>query len=117
MADIRTPSTLEVAISAVSRLGSIAAAAAVCSAAGFRVSRPNLSRYLGNTLDSVVNIEAAILACFDCHACPYSGVEIQTAQCIRVNSGPVPTWDPAALDQRRTCQSCPHKPEASEVRK
>jgi hypothetical protein len=110
MTDIRTPSTLEIASSAVARLGSIAAAAAVCSAAGFRVSRPNLSRYLGNTLDSVVNIEAAILACFDRHPCPYLGAEIETEHCIEVNSGPVPTWDPSALDQRRCCQSCAHKP-------
>jgi hypothetical protein len=111
MADIRTPSTLEVARSAVARLGSIAAAAAVCSAAGFRVSRPNLSRYLGNTLDSVANIETAILACFDRHACPYLGMEIDSGHCQEVNTGPVPTWDPAALDQRRCCQTCPHKPD------
>lgn len=110
MADIRNPATLAIAVAAVARRGSIATAAGVCSAAGFRVSRTNLSLYLSNKLGSVSNIEQAILACFDNHRCPYLGSEIPAAQCIEINAGPVPTWDPAALDQRRCCQTCPHKP-------
>ena len=110
MTDIRNALALAAARNAVTRYGSIAAAAQVCSDAGFRVSRPNLSRYLNNDLDSVANVELAILACFDRHACPYLGLEVGAEHCREVNSGPVPTWDPSALDQRRCCQTCPHKP-------
>jgi hypothetical protein len=110
--DIRTPSTLAMARDAVARLGSIATAASVCKAAGFRVGRPYLSRYLNNNLDKVANVETAILACFDRHSCRYLGMTVDSAYCREINTGPVPTWDPAALDQRRCCQTCPHKPES-----
>jgi hypothetical protein len=110
MEDLRNPATLELARAAVSRLKTVEAAAAVCAAAGFRVSRPNLSRYLHNSLDSVSNIERAIVACFDRIQCPYLGMEVGADHCREVNTGPVPTWDPSALDQRRCCQTCPHKP-------
>lgn len=110
MADIRNPETLAVARSAVDRLGSITSAATMLLAAGYRVGRCNLSRYLNNDLDNVVNVEAAIVACFDQHRCPYLGLDIPAAHCREVNVGPVPTWDPAALDQRRCCQTCAHKP-------
>lgn len=111
MADIRTPSTLTMAQAAVKRLGTIQATANVITASGFRVGRANLSRYLNNDLDSVYNIEAAIVACFDRCPCPYLGMEVDSVHCREVNSGPVPTWDPSAIDQRRACQTCPHKPE------
>ena len=110
MADIRNPLVLAAARAAAARYGSIAAAAQVCAEAGFRVSRPNLSRYLNNDLDSVANIETAILACFDRHYCPYLGMEVGADHCREANTGPVPTWDPSALDQRRACQTCPHGP-------
>ena len=113
MTDLRSPAALAMALEAVRRLGSISAAAAVCAEAGFRVSRPNLSRYLSNTLDTVSNVETALLACFDRHACPYLGFAVEAAHCLEINCGPVPTWDPAALDQRRCCQTCPHKPNLS----
>ena len=111
--DIRTPSTLALAHDAVKRLGTISAAADVCTAAGFRVGRSNLSRYINNDLESVFNIEAAIMACFDRHSCPYLGMEINAGHCRELNDGPVPTWDPSAIDQRRACQTCPHKPESA----
>ena len=109
--DIRTPSTLALAHEAVQRLGAISSAAAVLTAAGFRVGRSNLSRYINNDLESVDNVEAAIMACFDRHLCPYLGMEVNAGHCGEVNDGPVPTWDPSAIDQRRACQTCPHKPE------
>ena len=114
MNDIRNPATLALARAAADRLGSIAAAAEVCEKAGFRVSRPNLSRYLGNDLAAVANIEAAILSCFDRHACPYLGMEVNANHCREINTGPVPTWDPSAIDQRRACQTCTHKPKGDD---
>jgi len=42
--------------------------------------------------------------------CPYLGAEIAPTQCQEINTGPVPTWDPAALTQRRACQTCAHRP-------
>jgi len=89
MADIRNPLVLAAARAAAARYGSIAAAAQVCAEAGFRVSRPNLSRYLNNDLDSVANIETAILACFDRHYCPYLGMEVGADHCREANTGPV----------------------------
>lgn len=110
MIDPRTQSTLAIAQAAVTRLGSITAAASVCQRAGFRVGRSFLSRYLNNDLSNVTNIEKAILGCFDRQQCPYLGTEVDSAMCVEVNSGPVPTWDPSALDQRRCCQTCAHNP-------
>ena len=110
MDDLRNPAALALARAAVGQRGSIAAAAKVCAAAGYRVSRSNLSCYLSNALDSVSNIEAAIVACFDRTKCPYLGRDVDAGYCRTANSGPVPTWDPSALDQRRCCQRCPNHP-------
>ncbi|MFZ4539281.1 hypothetical protein [Propionivibrio sp.] len=109
-ADARTPAVLALAQAASVSKGSIQAAADVCKAAGFRVGRSNLSRYLNNDLATFANVEAAIVACFDRCRCPYLGMEVEAEHCRRVNTGPVPTWDPSAIDQRRTCQTCPNKP-------
>ena len=108
--DARAPGILALAQAAVQQRGGIKAAAQVCAAAGFRVGRSLFSRYLSNDLPSVANIEAAIVACFDRHLCPYLGRDIVADHCRAANAGPVPTWDPSALDQRRCCQTCPHQP-------
>jgi len=108
--DVRAPGALALAQAAVQQRGGINAAAKVCAAAGFRVGRTLFSRYLSNDLTSVANIEAAIVACFDRYPCPYLGRDIVAEHCREANAGPVPTWDPSALDQRRCCQTCPHKP-------
>lgn len=43
--------------------------------------------------------------------CPYLGVEVEHGYCVETNSGPAPTWDPAALSQRRACLTCPNHPD------
>lgn len=59
------------------------------------------------------NIARRVLEVFDRYRCPYLGVEVQAAFCVETNAAPVPTWDPAALDLRRRCQTCEHRPGAS----
>lgn len=51
-----------------------------------------------------------VLDVYDCYRCPYLGHDVQASFCTTVQGGPVPTWDPAALDLRRCCQRCPHNP-------
>jgi len=76
--------------------------------AGF--SRPMISLVMSGKYANPGTVARRVMEVFDRNACPYLGMEIDTDQCIEVNSGPVPTWDPAALDQRRCCQTCPHAP-------
>ena len=52
----------------------------------------------------------AALNRIDRRLCPFLGMEIEPVHCIEANAGPVPTWDPAALSQRRACQTCHHRP-------
>lgn len=75
------------------------------------ISRTQVSLVLSGKYQSPRKIAALAMAAFDRHLCPYLGVEIAADDCRNANTGPVPTWDPSALDQRRTCQTCPHKPE------
>lgn len=83
------------------------------SASGVQVSRPQISLVMNGAYKaSTRHLAAKVLATFDRHACPYLGTEIATDHCREVNSGPTPTWDPAALDMRRACQICPHAPGA-----
>jgi len=56
------------------------------------------------------NIARRVLEVFDRYHCPYLGTDVQASFCIEVNAAPVPTWDPAALDLRRRCQTCEHRP-------
>lgn len=77
-----------------------------------KVSRPALSRYLNDGTYKGAAVEAAILARFDRYPCPWLGLEVTETYCMEFNTGPVPTWNPSALDQRRTCQTCPHAPGA-----
>lgn len=76
-----------------------------------RVGRTQLSLVLrGQYPASTRALAAKVLAVFDRHPCPYLGSEVSIEHCLEVNRGPAPTWDPAALDQRRCCHRCPHKP-------
>lgn len=76
-----------------------------------RVSRTQLSLILsGNYPASPARLAAKVLAVYDRHPCPYLGADVSIDHCIAINRGPAPTWDPAALDNRRICQTCPHKP-------
>jgi len=56
------------------------------------------------------NIARRVLEIFDRYHCPYLGVDVQASFCLETNAAPVPTWDPAALDLRRRCQTCEHRP-------
>lgn len=58
-------------------------------------------------------IARRVLEIFDRYLCPYHGADVQAAYCIEINGAPVPTWDPAALDLRRRCQTCEHRPGAT----
>jgi len=83
-----------------------------------RAGRTQLSLALrGHYPASTRQLAAKVLAVFDRHPCPYLGTEVTVEHCIEVNRGPAPTWDPAALDQRRCCQTCPHKPAVVEGEK
>ena len=76
-----------------------------------RVGRTQLSLVMnGHYPASTCQLAAKVLAVFDRHPCPYLGCEVSIEHCIEVNRGPAPTWDPAALDQRRCCHGCPHRP-------
>lgn len=76
-----------------------------------RVSRTQLSLVLSGTYPaSPQRLAAKVLAVYDRHHCPYLGADVSIDHCIAITRGPVPTWDPAALDNRRVCQTCPHKP-------
>lgn len=77
------------------------------------ISRTQVSLVLSGQYKNPTRIAEKTLALLDNHPCPYLGMAVSVVHCIEVNSGPVPTWDPAALDQRRCCQTCPHKPNAT----
>jgi len=81
------------------------------NAEGGKVSRPQISLVINGAYKaSTRHIAAKVLTVFDRHVCPYLGESIDVGQCQEINTGPTPTWDPAALDQRRTCQTCLHRP-------
>lgn len=78
---------------------------------GAKVSRTQISLVVrGEYKASTENIAEKVLAVFDRYQCRYLGTEIDAEACRKANAGDPPTWDPAALDQRRICQTCPNKP-------
>lgn len=80
-----------------------------------RVSRVQISLVLDGVYPaSTERLAAKVLAVFDRHDCPYLGEPVTNDTCRQANAGPPPTWDPAALDQRRVCQNCPHHPSKGE---
>jgi len=81
------------------------------AAGATRISRPQIALVVSGKYPAATDrLAAKVLAAFDRHHCPYLGAEVQIEHCITINRGPVPTWDPAALDNRRVCQTCPNKP-------
>lgn len=76
-----------------------------------RVSRTTLSLVINGRYPAETRrLAEKVLLVLDRHPCPYLGAQVPIEHCIEVNRGPAPTWDPAALDQRRCCQACPHQP-------
>lgn len=76
-----------------------------------RVSRTQLSLVIAGKYPArTERLAAKVLAVLDRRSCPYLGAEVDLPHCVEVNRGPAPTWDPAALDNRRICQTCPHRP-------
>ena len=81
------------------------------AAGAVRVGRTQLSLVInGRYPASTRRLAAKVLTVFDRRPCPYLGVEVPIEHCLELNSGPAPTWDPAALDQRRCCHTCPYQP-------
>lgn len=54
-----------------------------------------------------------VLEVYDRHPCPYFGTLVRAEFCRSASTGPVPIWDPAALELRRSCQTCEHRPAAA----
>lgn len=50
-----------------------------------------------------------VLEVYDRRPCPYFGTLVKVEFCQSASSGPVPIWDPAALELRRCCQTCEHR--------
>lgn len=76
------------------------------------ISRTQVSLVLAGKYKNPKAIVLRVMEKIDEHHCPYLGIAIPGEQCREVNTGPAPIWDPAAMEQRRTCQSCPHKPKS-----
>lgn len=72
-------------------------------------SRPALSRYLDGSYGADPSqLEAAILARYDIHACTYNGIEIIGSDCQRRASAPRPFGGRAKEAHWLACQSCSH---------
>lgn len=75
-------------------------------------SRPAVSRLLAGTYGNDTHqVLGRALKVLDLRRCPYLGIDIAGDDCRQTNHGPAPTWDPAALAQRRVCQTCQYRPE------
>lgn len=75
-------------------------------------SRTAVSMVLKGTYTSTLKkIVRRVLEVYDIVHCPYFGANVQTGFCETSNAERIPTWDPAAMDLRRCCQTCPHKPD------
>lgn len=86
------------------------------AAGAAKISRAQLSLVLnGRYPASTQRLAAKVLALLDRHPCPYLGSEVGIDHCREINAGPAPTWDPAALDNRRICQGCAHKPQGEKA--
>lgn len=79
---------------------------------GKKCGRTALSLVLSGKYPVVpVAIGQRVMEVYDRHLCPYLGVAVQASFCAETSAGPVPIWDPSALELRRRCQTCEHKPE------
>ncbi|QLH50262.1 MAG: LacI family transcriptional regulator [Candidatus Accumulibacter cognatus] len=63
-----------------------------------------------------VTVSRRVLEVYDCYRCPYLGHDVRADFCAEIQRGPVPTWDPAALDLRRACQRCEQRPKHQEMK-
>jgi hypothetical protein len=75
------------------------------------ISRTQVSLVVSGKYEKPKSIVQRCMDVLDQHDCPYLGIAIPAEQCREVNAGPMPIWDPAAMEQRRTCQSCHRNPE------
>lgn len=100
---------------AENRKGRAGVAERLREAGAVRVSREQLSLVLSGKYPARTDrLAAKVLAVFDRHRCPYLGEMVTQEHCIAVHRGPTPTWDPAALDNRRICQTCAYQPKGEE---
>ncbi|MEF8769383.1 LacI family transcriptional regulator [Candidatus Accumulibacter contiguus] len=107
----------------VERWFSVLVAAVAADPRGIQGVADRLGRGCGRTALSLIlsgaypawpgKASRRVLEVYDAYRCPYLGRDVQASFCAETNSGPVPTWDPAALDLRRCCQKCPHQPPSS----
>jgi hypothetical protein len=85
--------------------------AGVADRLGRGCSRSTLSLILAGAYPANPGkVARRVLEVLDTYRCPYLGVDVQASFCTDHARGPVPTWDPAALELRRCCQTCPHQP-------
>ncbi|MCE8027514.1 hypothetical protein HOP54_02265 [Halomonas daqingensis] len=84
--------------------------------AGARIgmSRSAVSLALANRYPSpsTAGIERRVLEALDGIVCPAQGQTISTQQCREYRERPAPTHNPMAMRIWRTCQGCPHNPQA-----
>lgn len=72
-------------------------------------SRTSISLYLSGKYGAgVENLEAAILARYDMHACTHNGMEISGPECKRRATAPRPFGGRAKAAHWETCQLCEH---------
>jgi hypothetical protein len=74
------------------------------------ISRTQVSLAISGKYGNPINLAKRVLHVMDRHLCRYIGAPVTDAYCREVNDGPAPIWDPSGMDQRRVCQTCPHKP-------
>ncbi len=83
-----------------------------------------LSRRLGyrnHTLVSLIRsgkeaasprFQARVIELFHVVECPQTNARQARSECERIANGPAPTQNPHSMWIWKTCQTCPHKPEA-----
>lgn len=79
-----------------------------------KVSRTQLSLVLRGLYPADTrHLAQKIHALLSRRACPYSGLLVTAEHCREVNGLPAPTWNPSAMDNRRVCDNCQHKPKGA----
>jgi hypothetical protein len=88
--------------------------AGVAERLGKRCGRSALSLVLSGEYPAEPGAVARrVLEVYDRVDCPYFGTQVKVGFCQSASAGPVPIWDPAALELRRCCQTCEHRPAAA----
>ena len=84
--------------------------AGVAERLGKRCGRSALSLVLSGEYPAEPGAVAKrVLEVYDRQPCPYFGALVKVEFCQSASGGPVPIWDPAALELRRCCQTCEHR--------